>query len=145
MVREDEGANGVRMGKQREWDGRGTGVYGWETEEEEDIWEVDLDFGGLVAEDGAVDAGGSIMIEDMVEWRYLKAEKEKEEVRLLFHSMLILLTNGLQGNVAFRQGDYKMAAKHYQVAHEIEPELPHYQLNLAAAQLKLSKYVSSFS
>jgi RNA polymerase II-associated protein 3 len=42
--------------------------------------------------------------------------------------------------VAFRQGDYEMAVKHYEVAHEIEPELPHYQLNLAAAHLKLSKY-----
>ena len=33
--------------------------------------------------------------------------------------------------------------KHYEAAYEIEPELPHYQLNLAAAHLKLNKYVPS--
>jgi hypothetical protein len=27
------------------WDGRGSGVYAWETYNEEDIWEVELDFG----------------------------------------------------------------------------------------------------
>ena len=32
--------------------------------------------------------------------------------------------------------------KCYEEAHEIEPELPHYQLNLAAAHLKLNKYVT---
>lgn len=36
------------------------------------------------------------------------------------------------------------AVKHYEKAHEIEPELPHYQLNLAAAHLKLSKYAYRF-
>lgn len=35
-----------------------------------------------------------------------------------------------------------LAVKHYEIAHEIEPELPHYQLNLAAAHLKLSKCVT---
>jgi hypothetical protein len=34
-VREEEMENGIRPGKQREWDGRGSGVFGWETEEEE--------------------------------------------------------------------------------------------------------------
>lgn len=33
-----------------------------------------------------------------------------------------------------------MAVKYYEVAHAVEPELPHYQLNLAAAHIKLSKY-----
>lgn len=137
-VREDEadadadGGRGGRVrvgkGKQREWDGRGSGVYGWETEEEEDIWEIGLDFGGVDPEaeaEGDVDAIESEMtIGELMEWRYIKAEREKE-----------------QGNVAFRKGDFAEAVKHYQAAYEIEPELPHYQLNLAAAHLKLSKYV----
>ena len=46
-VREEENESGVRIGKQKEWDGRGSGVYDWETGGEEDIWEADLDFGGL--------------------------------------------------------------------------------------------------
>jgi RNA polymerase II-associated protein 3 len=79
-VREDEEANGVRIGKQKEWDGRGTGVFGWETEEEEDIWEVELDFGTTEEEGLSRDAGGGMTIGDMMEWRFFKAEREKEEV-----------------------------------------------------------------
>jgi tetratricopeptide (TPR) repeat protein len=45
-----------------------------------------------------------------------------------------------QGNIAFRKGDYLKAVKHYETAYDIEPEVPHYQLNLAAAHLKLNKY-----
>jgi RNA polymerase II-associated protein 3 len=44
-----------------------------------------------------------------------------------------------QGNKAFRIADYETAVKQYAKAYEIEPELPHYQLNLAAAHLKLQK------
>jgi RNA polymerase II-associated protein 3 len=46
-VREDEGESGVRTGKQREWDGRGSGIRNWETEEEEDVWDVELELGGV--------------------------------------------------------------------------------------------------
>lgn len=86
-VREDEEESGVRLGKQREWDGRGSGVYGWETEEEEDIWEIDLDFGGMEPsqdpEMGSVKLKESDMsIGEMMEWRYLRAEREKEKVCL---------------------------------------------------------------
>jgi hypothetical protein len=77
-VREEEEDSGVRSGKQREWDGRGSGVYGWETEEEEDIWEVDLDFAGFDPE-----ADGDMTIGEMMEWRYWRAEREKEYVRVL--------------------------------------------------------------
>jgi hypothetical protein len=49
----------------------------------------------------------------------------------------------IQGNALFRKGDFVAAIKHYTVAHEIEPELPHYQLNLAASHLKLNEYVQS--
>lgn len=72
-VREDEGER-AKAGKYREWDGRGWGVFGWETEEEEDVWEVDLDFGG--SEKGAEE----MTISEVMEWRYLKAEREKEQV-----------------------------------------------------------------
>ena len=44
-----------------------------------------------------------------------------------------------QGNDAFKKQDFQLAVRHYIHAHEIEPELPHYQLNLAAAHLKLEK------
>jgi hypothetical protein len=79
-VREDEEESGVRTGKQREWDGRGSGVYGWETEEEEDIWEVDLDFGGLDPEECEDGVDADMTIRELMEWRFLKAEREKEEV-----------------------------------------------------------------
>ncbi|KAJ7503293.1 hypothetical protein B0H11DRAFT_1711054 [Mycena galericulata] len=127
-VRADEAESGVRPGKQREWDGRGSGVYGWETEEEEDIWEIGLDFGAMDPEDPDSDGGieGEMTIGELMEWRYIKAEREKEE-----------------GNVAFRKGDYVLAVKHYEAAYDIEPELPHYQLNLAAAHLKLSNWMEA--
>jgi hypothetical protein len=88
----------VRLGKQREWDGRGSGIYGWETEEEEDIWEVGLDFGAgvemdpegesLPPEDGGGDKSieSEMTIGELMEWRYVKAEREKEEVGLRFPS-----------------------------------------------------------
>lgn len=125
-VREDEEESGVRLGKQREWDGRGSGVYGWETEEEEDIWEIGLDFGGMDPEECDDSVESEMTIGELMEWRYLKAEREKEE-----------------GNVAFRKGDFVLAVKHYEAAYQIEPELPHYQLNLAAAHLKLSNWMEA--
>lgn len=80
-VREDEEESGVRLGKQKEWDGRGTGVYGWDTEEEEDIWEIDLDFSGFDATDDLDGVNADMSIGELMEWRYLKAELEKEAVR----------------------------------------------------------------
>ncbi|KDR78589.1 hypothetical protein GALMADRAFT_64232 [Galerina marginata CBS 339.88] len=123
-VREDEEESGVRLGKQREWDGRGSGIFGWETEEEEDIWEVDLDFGGLDPDESGGDA--EMTIGEMMEWRYLRAEREKE-----------------LGNAAYRKSDYEAAVKLYEAAHNIESELPHYQLNLAAAYLKLNNWMEA--
>ncbi|KAG5646497.1 hypothetical protein DXG03_003262 [Asterophora parasitica] len=123
-VREEEEENGVRVGKQREWDGRGSGIYGWETEEEEDIWEVELDYGGMDP-DGSNEES-EMTIGEIMEWRFFKAEREKEE-----------------GNIAFRKGDFRKAIAHYQVAHGIEPELPYYQLNIAAAHLKLANWMEA--
>ncbi|KAF7773121.1 hypothetical protein Agabi119p4_5288 [Agaricus bisporus var. burnettii] len=130
-VREDEEESGVRLGKQKEWDGRGSGIYGWETEEEEDIWEVDLNFGGM--EQGLDPATGATRfketetsIGEMMEWRYLCAEKEKEK-----------------GNTAFRKGNFEDAIKYYEAAYRIDPEIPHYQLNLAAAHLKLTNWLEA--
>ena len=45
----------------------------------------------------------------------------------------------LQGNMAFKKGDYSEAIERYKDAYAVEPELPHYQLNLAAAYLKIHK------
>ncbi|KAF7311858.1 hypothetical protein MIND_00196500 [Mycena indigotica] len=130
-VREDEEENGVRLGKQREWDGRGSGVFGWDTDEEEDIWEISLDFGGPEfglepLPENEDNFENDMTIGELMEWRFVKAERKKEE-----------------GNVAFRKGDYLSAVQHYQAAYDIEPELPHYQLNLAAANLKLSNWIAA--
>jgi len=60
---------------------------------------------------------------DFVEMRYVKAEREKEV-----------------GNKAFKEGRYKEAIEAYSRAHTTEPEMAHYQLNIAAAHLKLSSW-----
>ncbi|KAF8124798.1 hypothetical protein EV363DRAFT_701277 [Boletus edulis] len=127
-VREDEENSGVRSGKQREWDGRGSGVHGWETVEEEDVWDLDLDFTGNESEEEANPGSTQpeMTIAEIMEVRYLRAEKEKE-----------------LGNAAFRRGDYELAVGHYQAAHAVEPEMPHYQLNIAAAYLKLSNWIEA--
>ncbi|KAN0092589.1 hypothetical protein V8E55_003373 [Tylopilus felleus] len=127
-VREDEENSGIRSGKQREWDGRGSGVHGWETVEEEDVWDLDLDFTGNESEEEANPGSTQpeMTIAEIMEVRYLRAEKEKE-----------------LGNGAFRRGDYEVAVRHYQAAHAVEPEMPHYQLNIAAAYLKLSNWIEA--
>jgi RNA polymerase II-associated protein 3 len=133
-------------GKEREWDGRGSGVYGWGTEEEEDVWELELDFaqgmpeeqhGGKDNNNGKSDYTNTnrptsrdpdecnMTVGELMNWRYFKAEREKEV-----------------GNTAFKAGAYGVAILHYERAHAIEPEVPHYQLNIAAAHLKLSRSVS---
>ena len=78
-VREDEEEAGKRAGKEREWDGRGSGVWGWETEEEEDVWDCRLDFGGLEADE--CEGIDDMSIGELMEWRYIKAERAKEKVR----------------------------------------------------------------
>ncbi|KAF7317330.1 hypothetical protein HMN09_00468700 [Mycena chlorophos] len=133
-VQEDEEENGVRVGKQREWDGRGCGVSGWETDEEEDVWEMSLDFGAggfgvdlpAAGEDADESWENEMTVGELMEWRFVKAEREKEE-----------------GNTAFRKNDFKAAVRHYEAAYEIESEVPHYQLNLAAAHLKLSNWIEA--
>lgn len=48
MDNEDEAEDKAQMYarlKEKEWDGRGSGVFAWESFNEEDIWEADLDFG----------------------------------------------------------------------------------------------------
>ncbi|CDO75122.1 hypothetical protein BN946_scf185010.g47 [Trametes cinnabarina] len=126
-VRLEEEESGVRSGKEREWDGRGSGVAGWGTEEEEDMWEVDFDFVGMDPDSKSdTSQGDDMTVAELMEWRYLRAEREKE-----------------QGNIAFKKGDYAEAIERYKSAHRIEPELPHYQLNLAAAYLKIKNFVEA--
>lgn len=55
-------------------------MYGWGTEEEEDIWELELDFGGGVERAGAGEA--EMTVGELTEWRYIKAEREKELVNI---------------------------------------------------------------
>ena len=84
--------------------------------------------------------------EEVMEYKYLRAEKEKEKVcPRFFHSIssashkLLRPKKNQKGNTAFRKGDYELAVKYYEAAYRIEPELPHYQLNLAQAHLKLTQ------
>ncbi|KAI0656427.1 hypothetical protein C8Q70DRAFT_1056661 [Cubamyces menziesii] len=126
-VRLEEEESGVRSGKEREWDGRGSGVFGWGTEEEEDIWDVDFDFVGMDPESKPESSLESDMtVAELMEWRYLRAEREKE-----------------QGNIAFKKGNFTEAIERYKSAYRIEPEMPHYQLNLAAAYLKLQNFIEA--
>ncbi|KAH9933557.1 uncharacterized protein BXZ73DRAFT_46327 [Epithele typhae] len=131
-VRLEEEESGVRSGKEREWDGRGSGVGGWGTEEEEDMWTVEFDFIGTEHElhtkhaDGGTHDCCDMTVTELMEWRYLRAEREKE-----------------QGNLAFKKGDYEEAIQRYKDAYAVEPEMPHYQLNLAAAYLKVNNFVEA--
>ncbi|KDQ06573.1 hypothetical protein BOTBODRAFT_181445 [Botryobasidium botryosum FD-172 SS1] len=122
-VREEE-EGGKRAGKEREWDGRGAGVYAWGSKDEEDLWDGKLDSNAGTGEISETDNHeDSMTVGELMEWRYFKAERQKE-----------------RGNNAFRRAEYEMAIKHYIEAHRIEPELPHYQLNLAAAYLKAERW-----
>ncbi|KAJ8455206.1 hypothetical protein ONZ51_g12574 [Trametes cubensis] len=104
-----------------------SGVFGWGTEEEEDIWDVDFDFVGMDPESKPESSLESDMtVAELMEWRYLRAEREKE-----------------QGNIAFKKGNFTEAIERYKSAYRIEPEMPHYQLNLAAAYLKLQNFIEA--
>ncbi|KAI0766787.1 hypothetical protein BC629DRAFT_1583643 [Irpex lacteus] len=126
-VREGELESKVRVGKGREWDGRGSGVLGWDTQDEEDCWDVELDFVSPDPDEYEAHPMESDMtVGEMMEWRYIRAEREKE-----------------QGNIAFKSGNYAQAIKHYKFAYQIEPEVPHYNLNLAAAYLKINEWMKA--
>ena len=84
-------SSGAGKGKEREWDGRGAGVIGWETELEEDTWKADLDFGGLPIDEldthqdeyeDIENIEGAMSVGELMEWRYIKAEREKEKAWL---------------------------------------------------------------
>ncbi|KAI0091275.1 hypothetical protein BDY19DRAFT_934903 [Irpex rosettiformis] len=126
-VKEGELESKVRVGKGREWDGRGSGVLGWDTPNEEDVWDVELDFVSPDPDEyEAHPVESDMTVGELMEWRYIRAEREKE-----------------QGNVAFKSGDYAQAVKHYNFAYKIEPEVPHYNLNLAAAYLKTHEWTKA--
>ncbi len=68
-------------------------MIGWETELEEDTWKADLDFGGL-PNDEIEDIEGAMSVGELMEWRYIKAEREKEKARLhLSLSVLCIFSN----------------------------------------------------
>jgi len=61
----------------------GVGVYGWETHEEEDVWDVELDFANFEPESRASET--DMTIGELMAWKYLQAEREKELVsKLIF-------------------------------------------------------------
>ncbi|EJU04798.1 hypothetical protein DACRYDRAFT_104671 [Dacryopinax primogenitus] len=110
-------------GKGKEWDGRGGGILGWGTTDEEDTWDKTLDLGGIEDSDDWED---QMTMGEQMEWRYLKAEREKE-----------------LGNAAYKLGKYATAINYYLSADTIEPELPHYKLNAAQAYLQLADWLSA--
>ena len=61
----------------------GVGVYGWETHEEEDVWDVELDFASFDPDSRASET--DMTIGELMAWKYLQAEREKELVsKLIF-------------------------------------------------------------
>lgn len=137
---EDEQAFGhrARAGKAREWDGRGASVKDWGTVDEEDLWGSNLSF-PFDEKRLLEEISGQ---RDPVEMRYVKAEREKELVGRSSHRKGCTVLDSLvvlQGNNAFKEGRYSDAIEAYTQAWLTEPEMPHYQLNIAMAQLKLQK------
>jgi hypothetical protein len=62
----------------------GVGVYGWETHEEEDVWDVELDFANFDPDSRASET--DMTIGELMAWKYLQAEREKELVsKLIFN------------------------------------------------------------
>ena len=104
---------------------------------------MDLDFGGLEPEECEGMLDPEMTIGELMEWRYFKAERSKEIVCIYAVFICAFCLHAQQGNKYFRNGDYELAIKHYKTAHDIEPELPHYQLNIAAAHLKLSNWIAA--
>ena len=131
-VRDDDHKRHARPGKEREWDGRGSGVRGWGTAREEDVWDIRLDFGAAHEDDhhplSEDDLSLDLTVAELIEWRYFRAERQKE-----------------LGNTAFKRADYVSAVSFYTRARSIEPELPTYALNLAAAHLKLAQWAQAES
>ena len=71
----------------------GSGVYGWGTEEEEDLWTVSVvavnpDRQGTEADEDDITVG------ELAQWRYMCSEQEKERVLLcsLFVQLIRMLT-----------------------------------------------------
>ena len=54
----------------------GSGVPGWGTEEEEDLWHVDFEIPGEVKHD----IEDEMSVGELMELRYMQAEREKEQV-----------------------------------------------------------------
>jgi len=67
----------------------GVGVYGWETHEEEDVWDVELDFASFDPESRAAET--DMTIGELMAWKYLQAEREKELVRKLIFNFCFRL------------------------------------------------------
>ncbi|KAG8859317.1 hypothetical protein FRB96_004532 [Tulasnella sp. 330] len=128
MFHKDIDSRPNRTGKEREWDGRGSGVPGWNTESESDVWEFDLDFKQSHGdENGREDAEESFYTTgELVRLRYVQAERAKEK-----------------GNTLFKRGCYKEAIDCYEEAQGHEPGIPYYQLNIAAAHLKLQNWINA--
>ena len=76
----------------------GSGVYGWGTEEEEDLWTVSVvavnpERQGTEADEESDDED-DITVGELAQWRYMCSEQEKERVPLcsLFAQLIWMLT-----------------------------------------------------
>ena len=96
------------------------------------MWECCLDFGGVEldecesVEDMSI---GKLMDQVAIhQSRVCKGTGTHHDKLHSHYSPCVM-----QGNDVFKKEDFQLAVQHYIHAHEIEPKLPHYQLNLAAA------------
>lgn len=85
---EEVKATGSALSAPAHWIGTytGVGVYGWETHEEEDVWDVELDFASFDPDSRVSET--DMTIGEVMAWKYLQAEREKELVSKL---ILILI------------------------------------------------------
>ena len=63
----------------------GSGIHGWGTEEEEDIWDIEL---SIANPEGYYDPDApdlEMTIGELLEWRYIRAEREKEQVIVVYY------------------------------------------------------------
>lgn len=101
----DTSARPNRTGKEREWDGRGSGVPGWNTESESDVWEFDLDFKQPDEDDpGEPEMDSLCTSGEMIQLRYVKAEKAKEKAcHASPPAQISLLTRSAPGKFALQE------------------------------------------
>ena len=64
-------------------------MVAWDTADEEDVWDVELDFVSPDPDEyEAHPIESDMTVGELMEWRYIRAEREKEQVSLPLSSVL---------------------------------------------------------